>query len=193
MNAKRIITIAGKPGSGKSSTAKGVASTLEYGHFSSGNFMRTIAHNRNMTLPELSLLAETDSSIDHAIDEENKKVGEQDRVVIDSRLAFHWIPTSFKVYLDLDPKIAAERISRNQTEERKASGEPIENPEVALKALQERFQSEERRYHALYQVSTGDKANYDLVVDTGINQLEDVVAQIVTRYREWCEAHGLEV
>src|SRR5205085_159154 len=33
-----------------------------------------------------------------------------DRLVIDSRMAWHWMPESFKVFLVLDPATAAERI-----------------------------------------------------------------------------------
>ncbi|MGZ6005361.1 MAG: nucleoside monophosphate kinase, partial [Candidatus Saccharimonadales bacterium] len=40
---RQIITIAGRPGSGKSTTAKMVASKLSFEHFSSGDLFRAIA------------------------------------------------------------------------------------------------------------------------------------------------------
>ncbi|MEZ4103369.1 MAG: nucleoside monophosphate kinase [Candidatus Paceibacterota bacterium] len=39
---KQIITIAGKPGSGKSTTAKRLSGELNYAHFSSGDFFRQV-------------------------------------------------------------------------------------------------------------------------------------------------------
>jgi len=113
MRKKQIITINGFPGSGKSSTADLVAKELNFKHLSSGDFMRNLALKSNISLNELSLRAESDPEIDKSIDDEVRKVKEMDKVVIDSRLAFYWIPESFKVYLDLPPEIAKNRISNN--------------------------------------------------------------------------------
>ncbi len=193
MNLPRIITIAGKPGSGKSSTAKGVASALGYTHFSSGDFMRKIAADRNISLAELGAIAENDPTIDEMIDAENKKMRERDRVVIDSRLAFHWIPDSFKVYLNLDLQIAADRIARDQTDARRASGEEVSNRSQAFESLMTRFESEQKRYRTLYNIDPGDLTNYNLVIDTGTKPLEETIGEIATKYRERCSANGVEV
>src|SRR3990167_1892949 len=91
---KEIITINGFPGSGKSSTANLVAEKLGFKRFSSGDFMRKIALDMNISLNELSTRAETNTEIDKRIDEEVKKAGEIEKSVIDSRLAFHWVPES---------------------------------------------------------------------------------------------------
>ena len=106
MLKKEIIAITGTLGSGKSSTANLVAEKLGFQRFSSGDFMRKVALNRKISLNEFGRIAEIDESIDKSIDEEVRKVGEMEKIVIDSRLAFHWIPASFKVYLDLPPEIA---------------------------------------------------------------------------------------
>ena len=51
---KEIITIAGANGSGKSSTAKKIAQQLGFKHLSSGDLMRQIAKENNITLEELA-------------------------------------------------------------------------------------------------------------------------------------------
>ncbi len=72
---KKIITIAGLPGSGKSSTAKGVAVALGYEHFSSGDLFRKIAAERGLTIEEINLVAEKQKEIDHQVDERLVEIG----------------------------------------------------------------------------------------------------------------------
>src|SRR5258708_6782463 len=88
---KTIITLGGFPGSGKSSTAKAVALILGYQQFSSGDFWRDVAQKQGLTIAELSIKAENDPSIDKMIDDTVRDAGTKTDIVIDSRLAFHWI------------------------------------------------------------------------------------------------------
>ena len=104
---KSIITLTGFPGSGKSSTADAVAEELHYTRFSSGDFMRAMAIKRGVTLDELQQIAKSDPTIDQEIDQAVRDKGDEENLVIDSRTAFHWIPESFKVFLKIDPHIAA--------------------------------------------------------------------------------------
>jgi cytidylate kinase len=187
MHKKRIITIAGKPGSGKSSTANRVAEQLGYQRFSSGDFMRSIANTRGVSIEELNRLAEADESIDHDVDAAVRKAGNLAEVVIDSRLAFHWIPDSFKVYLDLDLQTAAERILGDATEMRMKGGEIVSAPEELAKQLAFRLESERRRYGALYGVDHTDLSQFDLVIDTGKFPIEGVVSQVLAAYNSWLE------
>ena len=185
---KAIITINGLPGSGKSSTADGVARELDFSRFSSGDFMRKIAIDMGITLNELSSVAEKDDSIDTAIDNEVKKAGEMTDVVIDSRLAFHWIPESFKVYLSLPPQVAKERVinSLKDNELRKKS-ESSGTPEEAYEKIIHRLESEKKRYMELYGVDHTNKENFDLVIDTHANNLDQVISKVITEYKKWLE------
>lgn len=188
MQKIKIITINGFPGSGKSSTADGVAKELGFKRFSSGDFMRQIALDRGISLNELSKKAESDTAVDKSIDEAVKKTGEGEKIVIDSRLAFHWIPNSFKVYLDLPPEIAKERISNNlKTNKFRQESEGKMDVEEVYKKIIERFESEKKRYQNLYQVDHADKNNFDLVVDTNKNNLKQVIDIIVREYKNWIE------
>ncbi len=183
---KEIVTISGFPGSGKSSTADLVAKELNYTRFSSGDFMRKIALEMGISLNELGTIAENDTSIDIKIDDEVRKIGEMKEVVIDSRLAFHFIPEAFKVYLDLPPEIAKNRISNNLKENmlRKQS-EDSSNPEEIYEKIISRLESEKKRYIELYGVDHTNKSNFDLVIDTNKNNLEQVADIIVTEYKKW--------
>jgi len=184
---KEIITICGGLGSGKSSTAKRVAGELGYEHFSSGDFFRQVGLELGLSVNELNKRAETDPEIDYRTDEKLKKMRNSEKVVIDSRTAYHWIPESFKVYLDLPPEIAKGRILnslhenllRAQTDAKAATEEEV------YEKMKERFESEQKRYWDLYKINNRDLSQFDLVVDTDKNNLEEVVKIVVDEYKKW--------
>ena len=183
---KEIITITGTLGSGKSSAADLVAKKLGFKHFSSGDFMRKIALEMNMSLNELNKKAENDTSVDKKIDTKVRKAGKEEKSVIDSRLAFHWIPESFKIYLDLPPEIAKERILNNLKEnELRKQSEHSYNVEEIYKKIIFRLESEKKRYKELYGIDHTNKSNYDLVIDTNTNNLDQVVDIILSEYKNW--------
>ncbi len=185
---KHIITIAGRPGSGKSSTAKGVAEKLNFAHFSSGDLFREVSKQQGVDILELNQAAEKQkgiSYVDELVDKRLRDIGKnQDNIVIDSRMAWHWIPASFKVFLDLDLKTAAERILKNITPER-MEAEKIPNDIAEYSSvLQERLDSESRRYKSLYNADPYSMDNYDLVIDTLNNSLDQVIDMIIREYEK---------
>ena len=182
---KSIITIAGKPGSGKSSTADLVASRLGYARHSSGDFMRAIARRRGVSINTLSEIAESDETIDFEIDEENKKLNDAADIVVDARLAFHFIPESFKVYLDLDLPTAARRIFGQRHPSRKESGEAAQTPREMEALIAARLASEKKRYRHLYGIDHTDPRNFDLVINTAHHSLPEVADIIVEEYQKW--------
>ena len=191
MGKKKIITIAGKLGSGKSSTAKRVAQELGWKHFSSGDFLREVANERGMTIKELMIAAETDPSIDHQIDDLLKSKGNEEGLVIDSRLAFHWIPNSFKVYLEIDPEIAAKRMYEDlQTNPSRQKSEHAKSVEEMKREMIERHESDVKRYRKLYGLNHTDHKHFDLVINTGLseNDLETVVRKIIDAYHKWYQS-----
>jgi len=191
MEKKHIITIAGKLGSGKSSTAKKIAEILGYKHFSTGDFMRDIANKRGVSLGDLSLIAESDVSIDKALDDRNIEIGNMENVVLDSRLGFYFIPNSFKVFIELDPKIAAKRIlldkKENLSRQTEATGS-FDTEESIAQRVEERLSSERKRYKELYNIEdhTSHK-NFDLIIDTEKIPLEGVVNKIIEEYNKWLQ------
>jgi CMP/dCMP kinase len=188
MDRKHIITIAGKPGSGKSTTSKTLASTLGYQHFSSGDFFRAIGKERGIDVFQANLVAEQEQEIDFLVDQKLRDLGEaNDNMVIDSRMAWHWMPYSFKVYLDLDLLTAAERILHVVDHERVALEHIPESVAEYADRLQARLDSEIKRYQNLYQVNPYSPDNYDLVVDTATNNKEQVVEMILSQYQNWIE------
>src|SRR5512147_1904144 len=105
---KHIVTLAGSPGSGKSSTAKAVAAALGFRHFSSGDIFRQLAAARGESIEAMNISAEAQRDIDLQVDHLlQEKYRTEEKLVIDSRMAWHWMPSSFKVFLLLDRGTAA--------------------------------------------------------------------------------------
>ncbi len=189
MIKKHIITIAGKLGSGKSSTAKMVAKMLDYKHYSTGDFMRSIANEKGISLADLSIIAELDDSIDKTLDDHNLEIGKMEDIVLDSRLGFYFIPESFKVFLELDPEIASERILEdrkvNPNRHTEATG-TFDTKESIIEKINSRLLSERKRYKELYKIEDQTShGNFDLVIDTSKVPLEEVSQKIIKEYNNW--------
>jgi len=188
MEKKHIITIAGKPGSGKSTTSKKLAATLDFKHFSSGDFFRAIGKERGIDVLATNKVAESEKEIDHLVDAKLREIGAtSDNLVIDSRMAWHWMPYSFRVYLNLDLTVAASRIISGMDAERRAIEHIPDNVEEYAQQLDSRLQSEAKRYQSLYNVNPYDINNYDLVVDTGQFSIPEVEQMILESYQFWLQ------
>ncbi len=184
---KQVITVAGSPGSGKSSTAKALAGALGFRHFSSGDLFRQLAAERGESIEAMNLSAEVQRDIDLNVDNLLQEMNTtDDRLVIDSRMAWRWMPKSFKVFLVLDAETAAERIFASLRKEGRQSEEAASVEEVR-RSIDGRFASEQRRYRALYNVNPTDPLNFDLVVNTRRNDLATATAMILAAYRAWAD------
>lgn len=183
---KQIITVAGRPGSGKSTTAKRVAVILGFHHFSSGDLFRALGRERGVDVLQANKSAGITEELDELVDSKLREIGaHQDKLVIDSRTAWHWIPSSFKVFLDLDPKIGARRILDETSDERLASEHVHHDVDEYARLLQHRLDVETERYKKIYDINPYDMKNYDLVIDTSANNIEETVEQVVKSFRAW--------
>jgi len=175
-----IITIYGHPGSGKSSVAQELARRLGLKHYSVGDLRRRIARERGMTIDQYNRLGETSDETDREADEYQARLGrEEDDFVIDSRLGFHFIPHSFKVRLDVDPRVGAKRIFDARRGEQQAERQ-YGSVEEVLRGNQVRNTSDRKRYRMYYGVNPEDPGHYDLIVDT-TDRTVDEVAQCIIR------------
>jgi CMP/dCMP kinase len=183
---KHIITIAGRPGSGKSTAAKLVALELDFNHFSSGDLFRALGKKRGVDVLQANKAGSITEELDRLVDRKLQEIGRSDdRLVIDSRTAWHWIPNSFKVFLDLDLDSAAKRILNELNEERLNSENIHQDPRAYAQLLEHRLQVETKRYKKLYQIDPYNMNNYDLVVDTSKNDIQSVVNMIIAGFKSW--------
>lgn len=174
-----IITITGSLGSGKSTIGKILADKLNYEYISGGSIFRKIAQEHGEDINEINKEAEVNSKLDYEVDMYLKGLSWRDNLVIDSRLAWHFIENSIKIYLYTDLETAIDRISKS---DRTTEGN-IKNKQELMKNLTERRKSEIKRFKRIYGIDIEDKRNYDLVIDTDKLEPLDVVER-VARYIE---------
>ncbi len=164
-----IISISGVPGSGKTSVAKILAKKLGVPFYSMGGLRGKMAIERGMTLDELNALGEKEAFTDKIVDDYQRELGEREKdFVIEGRLSWHFIPHSFKVFLDCRVDEAARRIceARKLAHEGRSDEPEYATPEAAIDAITARTDSDVRRYTKYYGVSHLEQAHYDLILDT---------------------------
>ena len=170
-----IITISGLPGSGKSTVGKMLAKRLGYKFYSAGEMRGELAMERGVTIDELNEIGKKEFWTDDKVDQRTRMLGEkEDDFVIDGWVAFHFIPDSFKVFLDVDVRTGAERIMKHRRPDEKEAG----SVEELVGILKKRIQETDDRYRKYYDVDFLDKKNFDKVVDTASLTSEQVADEI---------------
>ena len=140
--------------------------------------MRELAMERGESLLDLSREAERDGgAIDKLLDERTKLLGEtKDNFIIDGRLAFHYIPHAFKIFLTVPPEEAAKRIYHDES---RAGVESHVDIADTIQNIRTRRVSEDTRYMEYYGIHIYDMSHYDLVIDTAGREIEDVLAEAI--------------
>lgn len=184
LQKKKIITITGEAGSGVSTVTRELAEALDYRRFSAGGLFRNIARQKNMTVEQLNDYASRNHVIDREIDTLIRRLGEGSEIVLDARLGYYWIHDSFRVYLQVDPDIAARRIYKEISEgERHEEGAATIDQTTINLARQ--TESAKKRYFHDYGVDINNTRPFDLIINTDDKTPNEVVALIKTRYRSW--------
>ncbi|MGB7924867.1 MAG: cytidylate kinase family protein [Pyrinomonadaceae bacterium] len=177
------LSIAGDLGSGKSSVAKILAQELGFTYLSTGQMHRNIAEEYGVNSLELNRLATDDESIDDRIDSHLISLNESDdNLVIDSRMAWHFVKDTFKIYLEVHSEVGADRVLGDSGR----LSEPIyQDRESALLILKARKNSETERFFDKYNVRCDDLSNYDIVINTSDASIESASKLILRLFEAW--------
>jgi len=178
------ITITGRLGSGKSTICKILSATHGFTLYSTGAIQREIAQQRNISTLEMNSLMATDLSFDHAIDDAVKKISidrASETIIFDSRMAWHFAVNSFKVFVNVDPLVAAQRVISDQ----RGDVEIYADLEDAKNKLMERAKLENERFIEIYGVDYFDYSNYDLVIDSTNASQETLADLVYDRFTEF--------
>jgi cytidylate kinase len=174
------ISITGDLGSGKSTVCKYLKETYGLNVYSIGQIQRSLAQKYNMDVLAFNKYMESHPEIDEEIDTELTMIGRRDEnMVLDSRMAWHFVPDSFKVYLSVDPDEAARRVMNDQ----RGNVETYKCHEDARNCLIERKKSESLRYISKYGVDCSDPENYDLIIDATSISAQQVAERIMEAVR----------
>ncbi len=173
-----FITINGQLGSGKSEICKILREEYGFDVFHTGKIQREYARELGISTLELNQLCNKDPSYDHIIDGKLVEYAERERgnkVVFDSRMAWHFVKDTFKVHLLVSPEVAATRVYCN----RRDSAECYRSKEDAMNGLINRRKVEGERYEKIYNARMLDYSNYDLVLDTTLTSIREEVKIIL--------------
>lgn len=171
------ITITGSLGSGKSAVSSILKEKLGIEVESIGSILRKMAQNYGMSTNEFNKYIETHPEVDYELDEFVKNEGlKTTPKIFDSRLAWHFIPQSFKIFLYVKDEIAAKRVFNDNNR----VNEKYESESHALSLIIERRKSEVFRYKKQYNVELENLHNYDLVIDTSHSSPEQIANKIIS-------------
>ncbi|TFF96383.1 cytidylate kinase [Candidatus Thorarchaeota archaeon] len=164
---KRVVTIGGLHGTGKSSVADHIAERFELRRVSAGTIFRELAKERGLSLEEFSKVAEEDVEIDQLIDNRLRTEAEKGDIITDGQLA-GWMAgenSDLNVYLMASDETRVKRIAERDSRDF----------DEALEETIAREASERERYLEYYGVDILDLSIYDLVINTDLFSLDEVV------------------
>ena len=172
------ITIAGDLGSGKSTVANHLISNINYRIESAGLIFRRLAEQHGMTAKEFNQFIESNPKYDNMVDDTIKEMGaKEENIIFDSRLAWYFVPKSFKIYVDVDT--ATERIFNDTGR----VSESYSDMTTAKKEIIERRQSEVLRYKTFYNIDINNFKNYDFIIDTSHATKDEVNEAVLSNFR----------
>ncbi len=175
------ISLAGDIGSGKSTIGQILSKKYNLEKISIGYILRDMAKDYNMNVVEFNSYMETHPEIDAILDNKLKEYQlKSGRYLFDSRMAWHFVPSGFSVYV----KVSVEEAARRILNAGRAS-ELYDNLDKAIESIKSRHESEVLRYKTLYNVDVTDLSNYDLVVDTDNKTPEEIVEIISKEFENW--------
>ena len=179
-----LISITGKLGSGKSTVCNLLKDRYGFEIYSTGAFQREVARKMGITTLELNKRLREDPSLDYIIDDAVKQMSiekAEEKLIFDSRMAWHFAVKSFKIFLTIDPREAARRVMLNQ----RGSEEFYADENEACEKLIERSQVEQARFMQIYGVDYYDFNNFDLIVDTTARTPDEIFDIIVAAYESY--------
>ena len=181
------IAFSGKLGSGKSTVCTILKEKYGYEIYSTGTIQRKVAEDMGISTLELNERMKTNPELDHVIDDavvelSRKRAG--DKLIYDSRMAWHFAENTFKVYMYVDPTVAAKRVFLAD----RGDVEKYSSVDEAKEKLIARGVTENRRFKDIYGVDNFDYNNYDLIIDSTSATPEQIAEIIVTEAENYEKA-----
>lgn len=168
------ITISGLPGTGKTTVAKLLEQHLGLRYVYSGEIFRQLAQKYKMSLEEFGKYCESHREIDEELDQYQLNILRQGNVIVEGRLS-GWLAyqnhiPAIKVLLQADIDIRAGRIVKREQGD----------IEKRKKEILKREKSEAKRYKKYYNIDIKDTSIYDVIIDTGDKNPEQIMEIILS-------------
>lgn len=175
------ISVTGDLGSGKSTVCKILAERMKAEIVSIGTINRKMAMEMNMDAVEFNKFIVGKPEFDKIFDDYQRAYEDKEgNYIVDSRLGFHFVPSTYSFYLKVDIGVAAQRIMSAQR-----TSECYASVDEAITKINERRQAEQIRYSQCYNVDILNMDNYDCVIDTTNLTPDQVAEEMIKKYLEY--------
>ena len=172
-----VITVSGLHGTGKTTYAMRIAEALGLRYVSAGEMFRRMAEEREITLEEMSRLAEGDPEIDRLVDERTRGEARRGGAVIDATLSGWMVQDAdIKIFLTAPLDVRVRRIAARD-------GLSVEEAEDATLLREE---IERRRFGACYGIDISDLSIYDVVLNTELFDADGASGILKKVVEEYC-------
>ncbi len=180
-----LMSITGMLGSGKSTVCGIMSEKFGFEIYSTGTINREYARSLGIDVIELGERLKKDHSLDNEIDSTVTRISierKNDKLIFDSRMAWHFAEHTFKIFLTIDPMEAAIRVMKNQRGEE----ERYSSVEEAKEKLIARSVGERERFMQIYGVDYYDHNNFNIIIDTTNRTPEEIVEIIMENFERYC-------
>ena len=166
-----IITVGGLAGTGTTTTAELLSEKLDIPYISAGFVFRQMASERGMSVLEFSEFAEGNDDIDKEIDKRQAELAKSaDNLIVEGRLSAYFVEADLKLWLVTPFDVRSSRIAERESK----------SVEVAKEEIITRENSEALRYMDIHNIDIKNMDIYDLIINTGTFDPEQVSEIILT-------------
>ena len=154
-----IITIGGLAGTGTSTTAELLSEKLGIDYISAGSVFRDMAREKGMSVLEFS------------IDKRQAELAKSaDNLIVEGRLSAYFVEADLKLWLVTPFDVRSQRIADRESK----------SVELASEEIITREKSEALRYMDIHNIDIKNMDIYDLIINTGTFNPEEVSEIILT-------------
>ncbi|RPH31153.1 MAG: hypothetical protein EHM93_14705 [Bacteroidales bacterium] len=176
------IAISGELGGGKTVLGKLLCEKLECKLISIGSIQRDLAEKHGMTTIDFNKYMETHPEIDQECDNKVVEYGKSEfNLILDSRLAWHFVPHAFKIHLIVNIDIAASRIFNDTIRKNEQNSDILDT----INNIKIRKASERKRFKEQYNVEIDNYRNYDIIIDTSYITPERLADFVIEKLDKW--------
>ena len=166
-----IITIGGLAGTGTTTAAELLSEKLGIDYVSAGYVFREMAREHDMSVLEFSEFAEGNDEIDKEIDKRQAELAKSaDNLIIEGRLSAYFVEADLKLWLVTPFDVRSKRIAERESK----------SVDVASEEIIVREESEALRYMDIHNIDIKNMDIYDLIINTGTFNPEEVSEIILT-------------
>ena len=175
-----IITISGKPCSGKSTMSEIFCKKYGFERIYAGAIFKEEARKMGLNTLELSS-SEKCVEIDYRVDDYLKGIYTtrlNDNLLIESRTSFSFMPKAFNVFIDVDDDVMAQRLLNSD----RTGKEKMQSFEEAKQNVLNRYKVDCARYKKIYNIECDNLNNYSFVINNSNLTPEQTADKIYEEY-----------